>query len=226
MVAIIVPGRFGPMIAGGTPAGGGGWAGPTTNLAHRWPLNSLTIADQVGAINGTAGAGCSLATGPSGAGNTSVAFDGSSDAITLASDPTSGQPLTLAFWLYITNYAGNNGDPRFICFGATTSWVVTCNSSGIFGVNGFAINQENAAIGLSTWHHYILSYNGTTLTIYKDNSASTLTGGDPGNAGDGGVYGIGERNTGARLWPGRMSQVCVYTKVLDGTERTTLFNAF
>src|SRR4051812_23709126 len=87
----------------------GGWAGPSTNLTHRWALDSTNGAtDLVGAINGTiGGSGVTNTTGPSGSANTAKAFAGVSDATSYIS--FASQPLVLngaaSFftWIKVTN---------------------------------------------------------------------------------------------------------------------------
>lgn len=219
------------------PPAVGGWAGPTSGLTHRWPLNSTSVLDQVGSINGTFGAGCSLVTGPSGAANAATLFSQLAAAILLASDPMAGGggPFSIGFWLYANTFLVGDGDARPFCMGSTAQTVVWATGNDAAATNQIAVDILNSVYGwgigglsIHTWYHLLFTFDGSSTTGGYLNGSAFGNSTTQGDAADAGVYGIGERNDSGntRYFGGAMAQVVVYNKVLSAGEATTLYNAF
>lgn len=214
---------------------GSGWTGPTSGLTHCWPMDNAhvtgtTITDAIGSDNGTAGANVTASTGPSGLTNSARLFDGSTAAIALATQPLPSAPYTLAFWLNKNNNTSNDAaDQRWVCIGDVGTVVANGSNNGSINTQASGGNDSttvSGAVGSAAWHHIALTWDGATKIIYLDGSSIASAGGGLGNGCDAGVYGIGERNSTARLWAGSMAVVVVYSSALSAGNITTLFNAF
>lgn len=216
---------------------GSGWTGPTSGLTHCWPLDNAhvsgtTIQDAIGSINGTAGANVVAATGPSGLANSARAYDGSTQPILLASDPLPlTQPVTIATWVNETTGTGNDGDPRLLCFAdaSVAFTLATSISPPYIDVNGALYGTSGSStttISTSTWHHYAVTYNGTSLLIYFDGVSQTVGATQGDGCTSSNTWVLGGMTATNRLWAGSQATTVMYNRALSGAEITTLFNAF
>lgn len=233
--------------AGKYPAiAAGGWAGPSTNLTHRWALDSTNGAtDLVGSINGTiGGSGVTNTTGPSGSANTAKAFAGVTDATSYIS--FASQPLVLngaaSFftWVKVTNVtaSGAGGDMRMVNLFTDASNGLMFHkdtSTGILDItlleaaNDFGRSTNSAVLVSNTWHHigWTRSGTGATIKVYVDGTEIIAVGG-PQGAGYNTGYVLGDRSAGSQTWEfvGAMAQVVAYNAELTSGQVTTLYGAF
>ena len=117
------------------------------------------------------------------AGSTSMNFDGNGDYLVIPYTPLLSQttPYTLEFWFYPTNnYNGQyiyaqNGGGAFALNWSGTVMRVDKNGVGIqiTGTNTLALNQ---------WHHYAMTYDGTTTRVFANGVLDGSTAGTGGSA--------------------------------------------
>lgn len=221
---------------------GGGWSGPSSGLTHRWPMDNAnvsgtTITDVVGSLNGTASAGITSATGPSGAANAARNWPtNSSQKIDLASCPvTTTSAFTIGLWLNLPDItlSFDGGSPRFFNFyDGGSNFAQGANRISTPGkvnleydpVGGNEIFTSSAALANNTWTHIAFVYNGSTYAIYV-NASSVATTTDNGGADQATGNQIGNRAS-ASCMSGSMAQLVIYNRALSGSEITTLYNAF
>jgi hypothetical protein len=125
-----------------------------------------------------------ISTAGSQAQNNSLAFDGIDDAVTVSGASnliTTGTGLTLTTWVYPTNAAPsfpnfdgiagirNNIDADFYMLHFTATSVEARFR------NGAGVNYDIVApvLTLNTWVHLALTYDGTTLSLYKNGVLNT-----------------------------------------------------
>jgi GR25 family glycosyltransferase involved in LPS biosynthesis len=143
---------------------------------------------------------------PSGAPNQNVvgkidgadAFDGVNDHFTLPQVYTSETQFTMEAWIY-----AQSGARYFISQRA---------SSGVFlQINGnflqYYINSasDGRTVSLNTWYHIVLSYDGTTATLYTNGATRTRLCTPPTWPAEG-LY-LGDRSTGGRPFNGMIDEV-------------------
>ena len=81
----------------------------------------------------------------------------------------------------------------------------------------------------TNWHHFVITFDGTTLTGYKDNSsiASDNSGGTAESGASGTQWNFGYRSSDDdRYLDGDLSDVAIWERVITSGEMTTLFNSF
>jgi len=163
-------------------------------------------------------------------------FDGINDFISVpnASNVIANKNLSLSFWVYPTNPAPNfpnfdgmagfrnnaNADFYILHLSSTTVEARFRNSSGT--------NYDIVFSGLvqSTWNHFVMTYDGSTLTLYH-NGISVGTQSASGNitTTTETLY-IGNllfQTTNFNL-NGQMDDVALWSKSLTANEVTTLYN--
>jgi hypothetical protein len=228
-----------PAPSGGVTVCGSGWTGPTSGLIGCWPMDAAhvsgtTIQDAIGSNNGTAGAGVTAGTGPSGLANSARTFNGTTQPILLGADPVAFFGAYSVFtWINKTSNTSNDGsDQRWLCWGQgfnLTEFSNASNSGFVDVTAGSGINPGVSAssVGNAAWHQVGLTYDGvSTIVFYLDGSPVALSSPALGDQCDPSVWALGGRNASDRLWAGSMATTVVYNRVLSGAEVTTLFNAF
>ena len=106
-----------------------------------------------------------------------VVFDGSGDTLRCTSTglPKGASNRTIEFWGWIdkdysawTNIFSYGGASAGQCFGLN----ISSGNTGTFRFTGYGSGDwdtsHNVAEYLNQWHHYALTYNGTTLNLYID----------------------------------------------------------
>ena len=79
------------------------------------------------------------------------------------------------------------------------------------------------------WHHIVATWDGTTLTAYKNGAAVTAdtktvdAGGSQADAANRG-FGIGANTTGANFFTGGVHSLALYSTVLNASQVTSLYN--
>jgi hypothetical protein len=189
------------------------WDGAT----HYWNLNGGST-DVFGTGNGTDTA--VTYTTPK-LGSACAAFNGTtSKIVTAVNGPTGTNPWSMACWL---NHAG--GDSQTIWqFGAEGTGV---SAQLIIYASQVQVYNEatSAAIAVpgTGWHHWVVTYDGTTLLGYKD-AGTPVTLGVTINV-TAGLIRMGMR--GSDIWAlnGLIDDTCMWDRALTAGEVTTLYNS-
>jgi len=153
-------------------------------------------------------------------------FDGNNDAITIPISKTFTN-TSISFWMNWDDVGTDN--TQFITESATTDDFLI-HTGGSAGVNGIRWNLGTGGVPLdstgiisSGWHHYVMTYNDSIATIYKDgilNNSASLAWTNPTVTT---LY-IGARG-GSSLWfDGRLDEFYIYDYALNLTEIGILYN--
>lgn len=141
-----------------------------------WKLNETSGTSAVdhgsGGYTGTYQGGYTLGETGIGDGETSVLFDGSSGNVTVASG-SGPQPATgsIEIWGYWNGSAegtlmgDTTGRAPYLSLSSSTG---TPDFGGYSNTNGAADCQGPAPISADAWHHFVGTYDGTTLRLYLD----------------------------------------------------------
>lgn len=152
-----------------------------------------------------------------------------------------GSDFTISFWFQITdtanrqaffdNSAGASANRGL--FGAYLETTTICYSvgyKGIFGKNAWNIQDDNA-ISVNTWYHYLLTWDGTTNTdgvkiyINNDSTPTTFTASSTDLFPPTENLRIGAfASVGTKILTGKLALFRVYDRVLSASERTELYN--
>jgi len=165
-------------------------------------------------------------------------FDGSNDYINSNYNPTSRAAFSISFWaktssttdftLLLFNYKVSGGVRGHALY-HRGSYIQS--SLYISGNNAGDINQVLSTTGWNDgdWHHYVITYDGTTQNIYIDGSdekaSTTYT--QTGALPQGISYYIGCRNKGTpdRFLPGDIDEVGFWNRAISSSEVTELYNS-
>jgi len=201
-------------------------AGRPGLLAH-WRLgetSGTTANDTTGAYNGSYVNGPAL--GSPGAivndPSTSVTFNGTSQRVTVPTLPPAGD-FSIEGWTYLTNSSVNNNT---LYGGAGTARLLARPGTGpteaYAGVtlNGteYALQPSSQASNISTWVYWVLTRQGSTLTLYRNGTQIAQRADLPATAtADTDGY-IADQNNGDYHLAGRVQDVAVYHRALSGAD--------
>ncbi|WP_421750655.1 LamG-like jellyroll fold domain-containing protein [Croceimicrobium sp.] len=183
--------------------------------------------------------GLFLLLGFSGQSQNALDFDGVDDQVTVASASgqiTGGTGISLSMWVYPTNsssgwpdfdgFAGfrNNTDADFYVMqlGSNDVEARLRNSAGtVYTITANGILNQNS------WNHFVLTFDGTTLSLYQDGALSTSI------AASGTITTTTEPLTlGFLTFPGnnfmfdgQLDDVGLWDRALSSAEVNTLYNA-
>src|SRR3989339_722281 len=111
-------------------------------------------------------------------------FDGVNDYVQVASDDHKSEIFTVEAWIYHDTYT-QSGDAVFGCSSWSTNftkgfvlrfWGSNTTLAAIIGETS-AQTSISTTVSLNTWTHVVMSYDGTTLKLYKNGIlANSLTG--------------------------------------------------
>ncbi len=170
-------------------------------------------------------------------GQNALSFDGQGDYVTAsnASGLIASQNMSLSFWVNPTNpspgfpnfdgFAGfrNNSNADFYILHLNTNSVEARfrNSSG----NNFDIVYNG--VNINTWNHFVLTYDGTTLTLYHD---GVSVGTQPANgfitsSSEALYMGNLQFQTTNFYLNGQLDDVALWSKNLSSSEVMNLYNA-
>ena len=160
-----------------------------------------------------------------------LVFNGSSDWVTVPDaaslDLTNG--ATVMAWVYPTALGNYRTIAMKETVGGAAYYIYSGPSDTAMGGGGFAGSYSEIAGGavlpLNTWTHIAMTYNGTTIRVYRNGvQAATLT--------HAGVFDtsasplrIGGNLTWGEWWQGRIDEVRIYNRALTATEVNTARNA-
>ncbi len=163
-------------------------------------------------------------------------FDGVDDHISMGapSNLNITGPITISAWVYPRSFGGNSRGRIVDKDGAATAgYLFLVDNFNVSNGFSFMVNttvipdsrfSAPNAITLNAWQHVVASFNGTTVTLYKDGVASN--GAQTMNAPASGVdnFVIGGRTTdNARNFDGTIDEVRVYNRALSADEVQRLY---
>lgn len=181
--------------------------------------------------NGNDGAWNGNTTSTTGKFGNGTTYDGADDYISVTnSTMVDGTNFTLSVWVKQNqsgygqvmgwHNGGTDGALAFDINGSNPSLHYDTNTGG-----NHAQNYTGITISANTWHHYLLTKNGTNLKVYLD-GAEIIN--ETDIAADLNVEGfnfkIGDENNLAADYNGQMDEVRVYNRALSPAEASQLYN--
>lgn len=176
---------------------------------------------------------------PKGHAQNALDFDGSDDQVTVANASAlvaNSTALTMGFWVYPTTnssgwpnfdgYAGfrNDVDADFyiLQLGSNNVEARIRNSGG----TNYTITY-NSGLNLNTWNHLVLTYNGSTLTLYHDGAfASSIPAtGTISSATEAFNIGFTPFSGNNFYFDGQIDDLGLWSRALSASEVSTLYNA-
>jgi hypothetical protein len=147
---------------------------------------------------------------------------------------------TLEAWVYPTrnpgaaNYTGifdredtstGSRDGYNIFFlGSATTDTYFYTERFVAGVNGFTFITLNQSVSVNNWSHIVATYDGTTLTLYRNGSSVGTPATTTGNiTNTSKTLTVGVR--GGNYFGGRIANAKIYNRALTATEITQNYNA-
>ncbi|HYT44768.1 MAG TPA: LamG-like jellyroll fold domain-containing protein [Methylomirabilota bacterium] len=224
------------------------WGGPTDHLIHRWQLDDAsvsgsTVIDLAGSLNGTITGGVTSVSSPAGAyASTARHFDGTGYInLGAAALPDFTGAHSVFFWLNLTNNANVGGtasqSPLDLHFDSNNK-VRIANDEAISGggTGGYVVSFVQAGTNIgrevnisntipsNSWVHLGYTWDGANISLYV---GGVVQAPPPQTAfGVNTLDVIGSALVGVNsAIVGSMYQVCVWSKVLSGTEITQVFSA-
>lgn len=147
-----------------------------------------------------------------------ASFNGTTSKITLAGITITGN-LTFAGWVNVAAYGIVES---MIVGGATNCAEFFIDSNGKLNLakaGVTTIGTSNTAVGIGSWHHIAVTYDGTTATFYYDGKADGT--GSSVQTFSVAVTLIG--TDGSFFHNGSMDDLAVFNRVLTATEINSLF---
>jgi hypothetical protein len=199
-----------------------------------YPGTGLTWSDlSRSGNNGTLTPGASGLTFNSSNGG-SLVFDGVDDFISIPDINITTQ-ISVEAWVYansvgaynsmVAQYSANNP--------STSSWILeTFGSSAYFFIaNGSNLASGNVVFDTLRWTHYVGTYDGVTVRIFKNGTVSPTTGTSAAinnsslNINIGALYSSGGVQGGDGRWNGRIAATKIYNRALSASEVLQNYNA-
>lgn len=202
----------------------------TTNVIHYWKMDSLgSTTDQVGSVPMVAFSSNHSLSAPLIAASDASHSYKISGGINILAERNLGSAISPAnasveMWFKSSNYNTSISNRVFAMhdnslWTSPTSFVYELNSAGKMqaqittNVNTYTVTDP-VAIG-SSEIHYVATYNGSTLTLYR-NGTSVVSTAASGTLISSRVFRIGGFN--AQRWAGQIDEIAVYTKSLNSSE--------
>jgi hypothetical protein len=190
-----------------------------------------TITNLAGSTNLTAFGTPSYSVGKPN-GRRSVLFDTTARYYQVTTSLTALQPttaLSMSFWLKPTSYnASYNGVAGMSLSGQARGYMFDTNSVGnmTFQVGNGTWGQATVARGaVSTWTHYVGTWDGTTVRIYKNGVVSETTASKTSITYTGTALTIGRYyNLATNTQLGYFSDITIYNRALSADEITHIYN--
>lgn len=169
-----------------------------------------------------------------------IGFNGSSSYI-IASDaalPATTANRTLSIWLKGTGTLGADTYHTVLWYGSeivTQGVAIGVSNATAGGINGSVFFSQygsgifsGSSFNDGNWHHLLATYDGTTWTVYVDNSSVVSSGALTVNtvlnkAGIG--AGIGAGDVPDSFFKGFLAEARVYDYVLNSGQRTAVYNS-
>jgi hypothetical protein len=209
--------------------------GRASRLAH-WRLgeaSGTTAWDTTGAYNGTYAGNPTLGVPGAIAGDTdtAVGFNGSTSKMSIPPLPAVGD-FSVEGWSYLTSPAstnntvfGGSGTVRLLARpGSPNS--ATAAYAGVW-LNGteYALQPSSTASNLNTWVHWVLTRQGSTLTLYRNGVQIGQRTDLPATALANLNGAIGMQSNGSYPLTGRIDEVALYRSALSATDVSNDYQA-
>jgi peptidoglycan/xylan/chitin deacetylase (PgdA/CDA1 family) len=209
--------------------------GRASRLAH-WRLgeaSGTTAWDTTGAYNGTYAGNPTLGVPGAIAGDTdtAVGFNGSTSKMSIPLLPAVGD-FSVEGWSYLTSPAstnntvfGGSGTVRLLARpGSPNS--ATAAYAGVW-LNGteYALQPSSTASNLNTWVHWVLTRQGSTLTLYRNGVQIGQRTDLPATALANLNGAIGMQSNGSYPLTGRIDEVALYRSALSATDVSNDYQA-
>jgi len=201
---------------------------PTSGLIGYWKMDESS-GDLIDAHSTYDGTPTSLTYSVSGAINTAVTFNGTSSRVAFGTGikPTTG--LSVSFWMKTTSTASS-----FIIdlTGYVSNWCgfrIERHSNGITAfladnTANYLDEAVNVTVGDGSWHHVVMTWNGSNVYVYTDNSKSTAF---PWSSTivyeTGDILYAGSSSSGS-YYTGSLDELAIYNRALTDEEVTILFD--
>ena len=145
--------------------------------------------------------------------------------LTTDSSFTFGTEITMSGWVYIEN--------QVEAFAIVSKTSDDTNDLALEVYNGepYIILGNSIFVGMgsamsiNTWHHVVGTYDGTTMKIYVDNDLKNSGTSFSGNVADSILYIGWDRGIAGRFLTGKIDEVGIWSRALNSTEVTELYNS-
>jgi hypothetical protein len=180
--------------------------------------------DATGRFNGTYQNGPQL--GSSGAiardPNTSVTFNGTNQRVTVPTLPSAGD-FSIEGWTYLTNPSVDNNT---VFGGGATARLLARPGTGstaayaavTLGGTAYVLQPSSPASNINTWVYWVLTRQGSTLTLYR-NGVALAQRSDLPAATTANLNGyIADQKNGKNYLTGKLDEVAIYTQALSSLD--------
>jgi Concanavalin A-like lectin/glucanases superfamily/IPT/TIG domain/Fibronectin type III domain/Calcineurin-like phosphoesterase len=155
--------------------------------------------------------------------NTSVAFNGTSQRITLPPLPTAGD-FTIEGWTYLTNSSVNNntlygnvGTVRLLARPGTGTYRTAAYAGVTLNGTEYVLQPASPASNINTWVYWVVSRHGGILTLYRDGVQLAQRTDLPAAATANITGYIADQANGNYYLNGRIDDVAIYASALTAT---------
>ena len=199
------------------------------NLLAYWSGDN-TANDSKGTANGTLVNGATYSTGKI---NGGFSLDGINDFISIS--PSFGTNLmtntkahSYAAWIYPNNVT--TGNAFIVQCGQSdngTTMALSTNKLAYFfnGGNGTAVSNGSLSISANAWNHVAISYNGSgQVSFYINGVFDSTRNAAWVNGATSNITRIGAYMGGLLYFNGKIDEVAIWSKALNSTEVTELYN--
>jgi len=203
-------------------------AGRTGLLAH-WRLgesSGTTASDTTGTYAGTyvnsptLGSPGAITNDP----NSSVTFNGTNQRVTVPTVPSAGD-FSIEGWSFLTNASvnnntlyGGNGTARLMPRPGTGSFISAAYAAVTLNGTEYALQPTSPASNINTWVYWVLTRQGSQLTLYRNGVQIGQRSDLPATA-TASINGyIAAQNSGAYYLTGRLQDVALYTRALSSDD--------
>ncbi len=160
-------------------------------------------------------------------------FDGSDDDVQLLSNPLDGvSAFSISGWVnpdstssgtfsLVSRWAGGGDNQILIRGGDGGVQFYTFNASAV------QVGGNISTYSINTWQHFVATYDGSTMRMYKDGVVSATTYSQTGNMANtsGGPRIGGGSGSGSEYYMnGQIDDVRIYNRALSASEITQLYN--
>lgn len=207
------------------------YAALSDNTVHYYKFDSSNSNDSVGSKNGT-DTGITYSSG-NGIINIGAGFGGSSWIDYSSATMGFANAWTVSFWAKPSGFGGN---PRifFIPDSGVNGIVIGFNTAGKIFANwysstGVAIKEYTTTNAFSTgnWYNIVVTWDGTTGTVYVNASSQAVTGTD--NSGTmtdtSRTLTLGSTDAHTATYSGAFDELGIWSRALSSAEVTSLYNA-
>lgn len=201
-------------------------AGRAGRLAD-WRLgetSGTTAVDLTGRYNGTYQNGPQL--GSSGAiardPDTAVTFNGTNQRVTVPTLPSAGD-FSIEGWTYLTNASVENNT---VFGGGATARLLARPGTGsteayaavTLGGTAYVLQPSSSASNINTWVYWVLTRQGSTLTLYR-NGVALAQRSDLPAATSANLNGyLADQKNGKNYLAGKLDEVAIYTQALSSVD--------